>query len=246
MKKKLLIIIPIAVVIIAVIGAVSYALSHGFGVSKGVYLAADNGANLFIDESGDPIRMTDCTKGGKAFDGLETGNEIILVHDGIQESYPGGTGVYFICKTGEGSPELIPQATTDSLKELGWLKKDEEESHDHNLASVPQVNEPEEPNLYCGNTVTTFIINGTNYSIMYGNSVAVTDLLRTLDYDPQRLCKCLPEFDVETEFSDEPYGVNLTEGYVRCSKGQAELTQEQIDIISAARTEAVETRMIID
>ncbi|MBO5410514.1 MAG: hypothetical protein J6A60_04580 [Clostridia bacterium] len=245
MKKKLLIIIPIAVIIIAVLSAAIFVFSSGLSFSKGVFLAADNGASLFIDEQGSPIRMTDCTKKGNAFEGLETGNEILILHDGIQESYPGGTGVYYARKTAEGSADLIPEETLSALTELGWLKA-EEEKHEHSLAAVPQVSEPLEPNGYCGNTVTTFIINGTNYSIMYGNSVAVTDLLRTTVFDPQKLCKCLPEFEIKTEFGDEVYGVNLSEGYVRCSKGQADLMQEQVDLIAKARTEAVETRMILD
>ena len=63
---------------------------------------------------------------------------------------------------------------------------------------------------------------------MFGNSVTMTDILANLNYDKNKLCKCLPEYTVDTEFGIG-YGINITEGYARCDKGQAELTQEQID-----------------
>ena len=82
---------------------------------------------------------------------------------------------------------------------------------------------------YCGNTQTTiYFEDDTKYTFMYGESVTMTDILINLDYDKSKLCKCLPEYTVDTEFGTG-YGINLTEGYARCAKGQADLTQEQID-----------------
>ena len=63
---------------------------------------------------------------------------------------------------------------------------------------------------------------------MYGESVTMTDILVNLDYDKNKLCKCLPEYTVDTEFG-KGYGINLTDGYARCDKGQADLTSEQIN-----------------
>ena len=95
---------------------------------------------------------------------------------------------------------------------------------------------------YCGNTQTTiYFEENKSYTFMSGNSVTVTDILLNLDYDTKKLCKCLPEYKVDTEFG-LGYGINLTEGYARYDKGQAELTQEQIDklkeIILWAKNEA--------
>lgn len=66
---------------------------------------------------------------------------------------------------------------------------------------------------------------------MGSDSLCLTDLLLNLDYDPMRVCRCAPEFEVTTEFGG-PYGVNLSQGYARCEKGQADLTQEQIEAIA--------------
>jgi hypothetical protein len=60
--------------------------------------------------------------------------------------------------------------------------------------------------------------------------VALTDLLLYLDYQ-EGICRCLPEYSVETEFSEEPYGVNLSSGYARHGEGQVELTEEQVELI---------------
>ncbi|MBE6740408.1 MAG: hypothetical protein E7565_08845 [Ruminococcaceae bacterium] len=83
--------------------------------------------------------------------------------------------------------------------------------------------------VYCGNTLTTvYFDNGKSYSFMSGNSVRVTDILRYLDYDKEKVCDCLPEYTVDTEFGIG-YGINLTEGYARCDKGQADLTTTQLN-----------------
>ncbi len=95
---------------------------------------------------------------------------------------------------------------------------------------------------YCGNAQTTIYFgNGKSHTFMSGNSVTMTDILVNLKYDKNKLCKCLPEYKVDTEFGNG-YGINLTEGYARCDRGQADLTQEQIDklkeIILWAKEEA--------
>ena len=104
-----------------------------------------------------------------------------------------------------------------------------EKEHDHQVASEPQT--VDGPVVgYCGNTQTTLYIDGEAYTFMYDESVTLTDILLNLDYDPNKLCKCLPEYTVDTEFG-KGYGINLTDGYARCNKGQADLTAGQLDQI---------------
>ena len=83
---------------------------------------------------------------------------------------------------------------------------------------------------YCGSTVTEVTLDGETYSFWGDDSVALTDIVINLAYDPAAVCKCLPEFTVDTEFGDS-CGVNLTENYVRCEAGQAPLTAEQTEAI---------------
>lgn len=102
------------------------------------------------------------------------------------------------------------------------------DGHSHSPANEAQtVDDP--VSGYCGNTQTTIYFDGgKSHTFMSGNSVTMTDILVNLKYDKNKVCKCLPEYKVDTEFGIG-YGINLTEGYARCDKGQAELTQEQID-----------------
>ena len=93
---------------------------------------------------------------------------------------------------------------------------------------------------YCGNTQTTLYVDGKAYTFMGGHSVTLTDILLNLDYDPMKVCRCLPEYTVDTEFGTG-YGIHLSEGYARSEKGQADLTREQIDAIREIINWAVET-----
>ena len=103
------------------------------------------------------------------------------------------------------------------------------DNHTHAPAEDPQtVDDP--VTGYCGNTMTTIILDEKEYTFMGSDSVNLTDILINLKYDPMRVCRCAPEFTVKTEFG-EPYGVNLFQGYARCEEGQAELTEEQIEKI---------------
>lgn len=103
------------------------------------------------------------------------------------------------------------------------------EDHNHTLAEESQtVDDP--VTGYCGNTMTTITKNGREYTFMGGDSVNLTDVLINLRYDPMKVCRCLPEFTVTTELGG-PYGVNLSQGYARCSDGQADLTEEQVVLI---------------
>ena len=104
-----------------------------------------------------------------------------------------------------------------------------QDNHSHIQAEQPQtVDDPVAG--YCGNTMTTIILDGKEYTFMGSDSVNLTDILINLKYDPMRVCRCAPEFTVKTEFG-EPYGVNLNQGYARCEEGQADLTPDQVTFI---------------
>ena len=100
------------------------------------------------------------------------------------------------------------------------------DDHNHALAEDPQTVD-ESVTGYCGNTWTTIMLDGAEYTFMGGDSVELTDILINLNYDSMKVCRCATEFTVTTEFGS-PYGMNLTQGYARCQEGQADLTPEQV------------------
>ncbi len=85
----------------------------------------------------------------------------------------------------------------------------------------------------------------TNENIILSNedSVAAENILGGLNYDPKAMCNCLPEFKVAFEGS-EVYGVHLTQGYARCDKGQAALTDEQTEQLTEIIERAVNYKII--
>ena len=103
------------------------------------------------------------------------------------------------------------------------------DDHGHEAAEKAQT--VEDPySGYCGNTMTTISMDGKEYTFEGSDSVYLTDLLLNLAYDPDKLCDCMSEFTVKTEFGG-PYGVNLSQGYARYDGAQADLTKEQIEVI---------------
>lgn len=102
--------------------------------------------------------------------------------------------------------------------------------HTHTVAAA-QLSSASSAEVYCGNTMTTLYMDGKEYAFQYGNSITLTDLLAKLDYDPNRVCRCMAQFKVDTELGQN-YQIHLDNGFVRCDKGQAALTQAQIDTIA--------------
>ena len=99
-------------------------------------------------------------------------------------------------------------------------------SHSHRFAEKPEtVDEPVEG--YCGNMLTTVYLDKMTYTLAGSDSVAITDILINLDYDPDQTCRCIAEFTVDTE-TIAGIQVNLTEAFARCDQGQAALTEEQV------------------
>ena len=149
--------------------------------------------------------------------------ESVVSQDGAFYAKPGGY-VYEIVATWDDTGKGYHGSANYYVYIVGG------DDHSHQAAATAQT--VDEPFVgYCGNTQTTLHIGDKEYTFMYGNSVTLTDILLNLKYDPMRICRCRPEYTVDTEFG-KGYGINLTAGYARCDKGQADLTQEQIDTIA--------------
>ena len=201
------------------------ACSGGKSTLERWYLYAENGANLIITENQGPISMSDRSKGGTLFDGLNDGDFIEITHDAIAESYPGQAGVYTCKKVSDGSFDDVPADAVTDLMEMGYTFA----SHSHDPAEEPlTVDDPVVG--YCGKTITDVVLNDEPFAFWGGDSGTQTDIRINLSYDPEQICRCLPEFTVNTEFGSG-YSVSLSDAYARCESGQAALTAEQVEQI---------------
>jgi len=119
MKKKFLFISIIGVAAILLTG-ILLMTQNSIGLSTGTCIVADNGRYLGVFDNSPVVKRS-----GKdsLFSELETGDRIFVVHDGIAESYPGKTGVYFVWKLSDGQASDVPEEVVESLTELGWLNK---------------------------------------------------------------------------------------------------------------------------
>lgn len=97
--------------------------TKGYGITKGRCLISATESYMLIDENNSPIVLSNQSE-KDLFDDLSSGDEILVLHDGIQESYPASTGAYYCIKLNDGKPEDIPTSLIENLTEMGWLKKD--------------------------------------------------------------------------------------------------------------------------
>ena len=71
------------------------------------------------------------------------------------------------------------------------------------------------------------LFRGKKYPISAADGKLLYSIVKDLPYHPLKVCKCLPQFKFEAE-DGSSYGLHLSEGYARCSEGQAALSEEQI------------------
>lgn len=208
----------------AALCALALASCGGKSAAAGRYLLAESGVSFIVTEDGSPITLSDQSRDGMLFDGLHSGDRIEITHDGVEETYPARTGAYACRLLESGTLDDIPEDTLTALEDLGYGFG----RHVHQPAAEPQTVETPVSG-YCGNTVTTVTADGEAYSFWGGDSVALTDILENLAYAPE-ICRCPTEYAVDTE-SGSGYGVNLTESFARCEKGQAALMAEQAETV---------------
>lgn len=125
-KRVVLIALTVALILALIVGCgISYLADHNVSASTGRYLLTSTGAHMILlDDS--PIKMSNCSDNEELFADLQTGDLIQILHDGIEESYPGGTGVYYLKKLEDGSIEDIPNEIIETLSTMGWIPVNDE------------------------------------------------------------------------------------------------------------------------
>lgn len=123
-QKWLIQVVTIVAVLVVVIIGVRVLIYNGYDASTGIYLESKDGAAILICGK-TPIHMSNRTERGM-FDNLNIGDKILVIHDGIAESYPARTGAYAVFKVNSGSAGEIPPSVIAELVELGWIEETED------------------------------------------------------------------------------------------------------------------------
>ena len=120
MKRKYWIFTILLLVVVSLCGCTS---SLPTSLSTGVCLVTTDGTCLLVCGNS-PIVLSNRTGRSDAFSDLQTGDRLLVLHDGVEESYPARTGAYAVFRQGRGTVADIPQAVIDQLSQLGWTVKD--------------------------------------------------------------------------------------------------------------------------
>ena len=73
---------------------------------------------LLMDNA--PVLLEGRTPFGRAFGSYATGDLLLVLHDGVSESWPGRTGCYFVLRLQKGGAGQVPAAVLDELAGMGW------------------------------------------------------------------------------------------------------------------------------
>ena len=133
MKKRLLSIFLIGASLFSIILLCGCQSFRSLGASTGRCLITEDGRCLLTCDD-TPIVLSNRSRDPDLFAGLSSGDEIRVVHDGIQETYPARTGVYSLHKLGNGGIEDISAGVLDNLLDMGWR-----------FAGIEQTEEPTAP-----------------------------------------------------------------------------------------------------
>ena len=120
-KKKIIITVSVilSVFIIGTVAATLFFNNFSISVSTGSALLSENGT-LFLVKRNSPVRLS--FDSGKAYpENIGNGDSLLVIHNGVNESYPASTLAYFVVKTADGELSDIPEEVISSMKSLGWL-----------------------------------------------------------------------------------------------------------------------------
>jgi len=118
LKKKIGMGIGLVILLLLVTGVVWF-FSRNLTISTARCIVTKQNCMMVLDNS--PIGMSNQSWDKELFEDLDTGDKILVVHDGIAESYPGQTGAYFIFRLEEGSIADVPAQVIESLGALGYV-----------------------------------------------------------------------------------------------------------------------------
>lgn len=117
LKRGIICILAIVIIGIALLMFIS---SRSMCFSRGRCLITKNNEYMLVLDNS-PYCMN--TNHKNMFKGLENGDEILVLHGFLLQTYPGETGVYFVRKTADGDITDISDDVLIELAQMGWIDK---------------------------------------------------------------------------------------------------------------------------
>lgn len=122
MKNKN-ILIPVGIItgfVVCVFAFFGYMYANSLSFSVGNALVANDGQYILVlDDS--PICLSNVKDKENLFDDIDNGDKILVLHDGINDTYPGQTGAYAVFKLEDGAVSDISKSVLNELTDMGWM-----------------------------------------------------------------------------------------------------------------------------
>ena len=119
MKRKAFL-IGLAAVLVLLLVCVGVMACNSLSFRAGRCIKAENGSCMLLMDNS-PVVLSNHTLSSHPFSNYQTGDLLLVLHDGVQETYPGGTGAYLTLRLQKGTAGDIPQTVLSALAELGWV-----------------------------------------------------------------------------------------------------------------------------
>lgn len=104
----------------ALLTAAGIMSAKGYGISVGRFYLSN--FRCYLVDEGKAMIMSDQSDGKKLFDGLNTGDLVLVIHDGVNLSYPAQTGAYRVFRLSKGNENDLPEDL-----DIGAVKMDRTE-----------------------------------------------------------------------------------------------------------------------
>lgn len=118
MKKKWMICAGVLALVLLIFGVMT---AQNLSVRVGTCIKTENGGCMLL--MGDsPVALSGKTAFAR-FAEYRTGDRLLVLHDGILETYPGRTGAYLTLRLPKGDVAAVPQEILSALTEMGWTVK---------------------------------------------------------------------------------------------------------------------------
>ena len=119
-KKKWVLPVSIigGVLLLGVIVIGAFLLRH----CSGIYVRTSDGRHMVVFDDIGPVIVSTKDKPDR-FDGIETGDRVIVVCGFLHETYPAQSDAKFVLRLRKGDLEEIPEKHREELTEHGWLNQ---------------------------------------------------------------------------------------------------------------------------
>lgn len=124
----------ISLCLVLAVAFIGYMGITGYGMTAG-YLYIGDAGTFLVEDNDTSMKLSDQSAGKNVFDGLNNGDKVIVIHDGVEETFPARTGAYHIVRLSKGSENYKPSDEALGISTVhlyDWTNSDNMKEVSHN------------------------------------------------------------------------------------------------------------------